>query len=79
MKQDLFSNVSQERKRGSPTRDSATGMLYPSRNKAYQALAAGVGLDPANQYGWFRLCIRFPGRFVDEKTGRRIDSHGSLI
>jgi len=79
MKRDLFANVSMERKRGSPTRDSATGTVYPSRNKAYQALAPGFGLDPRDQYGWFTLCRMFPGRFVDVKTGRRIDTRGSLI
>ncbi len=79
MKQDLFANVSPERKRGSPTRDSTTGTVYPSRNKAYQALAPSFGLDPNNQYGWYTLCHMFPGRFVDVKTGRPIGSNGSLI
>ncbi len=79
MKQDLFANVSPERKRGSPTRDSTTGTAYPSRNKAYQALAPSFGLDPNNQYGWYTLCRMFPGRFVDVKTGRPIGSNGSLI
>ena len=79
MKQDLFANVSPERKRGSPTRDSATGTVYPSRNKTYQALASSFGLDPNDQYGWYTLCRMFPGRFVDVKTGRPIDSNGSLI
>ena len=79
MKQDLFANVSLERKRGSPTRDSATGTDYPSRNKTYQALAPSFGLDPNNQYGWYALCRMFPRRFVDVKTGRPIGSNGSLI
>ena len=79
MKQDLFANVSPERKRGSQTRDSVTGTVYPSRNKTYQALAYSLGLDPNDQYGWYTLCRMFPGRFVDVKTGRPIDSHGSLI
>jgi hypothetical protein len=78
MKQDLFANVNSERKRGSPTRDSVTGTVYSSRNKTYQALALGFGLDPRNQYGWYKLCRMFPGRFVDVKTGRPINSHGSL-
>jgi hypothetical protein len=78
MKRDLFANVSLERKRGSPTRDSATGAVYPSRNKTYQALAPGLGLDPSDQYGWYTLCRMFPGRFVDVKTGRYIDARGSL-
>jgi len=79
MKQDLFANVSPERKRGSRTQDSVTGIVYPSRNKTYQALANSLGLDPNDQYGWYTLCRMFPGRFVDVKTGRPIDSHGSLI
>ena len=79
MKQDLFANVSPERKRGSPTRDSATNTDYPSRNKTYQALAPSFGLDPNNQYGWYTLCRVFPGRFIDVKTGRPIGSNGSLI
>jgi len=79
MKQDLFANVSPERKRGSPTRDSTTGTGYPSRNKTYQALASSFALDPNNQYGWYTLCRMFPGRFVYVKTGRPIGSNGSLI
>ena len=79
MSMDLFANVSPERKRGSATRDSVTGKVYPSRNKTYQALAPSLGLDPNNQYGWYTLCRMFPGRFVDVKTGRHIDARGSLI
>jgi hypothetical protein len=79
MKQDLFVNVGLERKRGSPTRDSATNTDYPSRNKTYQALAPSFGLDPNNQYGWYTLCRVFLGRFIDVKTGRPIGSNGSLI
>ncbi len=79
MKRDLFANVSPERKRGSPTKDSNTGEIYPSRNKTYKALAPGLRLDPNNQYGWYTLCRMFPRRFVDVKTGMRIDARGSLI
>jgi hypothetical protein len=79
MKQDLFANVSPKRKRGSRTRDSVTGTVYPSRNKTYQALASSFGLDQNDQYGWYTLCRMFPGRFVDVKTGRPIDYNGSLI
>jgi hypothetical protein len=75
MKQDLFANVSPERKLGSQTRDSVTGEVYPSRDKAYQALASSFGLDPKDQYGWYTLCRMFPGRFVDVKTGKPIDSY----
>jgi hypothetical protein len=39
MSMDLFA------KRGSATRDSATGAVYPARNKTYQALASSLGLD----------------------------------
>ena len=78
MKRDLFANVSPEQKRGSATRDSNTGIVYPGRNKTYQALAPHLGLDPTDQYGWYTLCRMFPRRFVDEKTGRRIDSRGRL-
>jgi hypothetical protein len=79
MKRDLFANVSPERKRGSRTRDSVTGIVYPSRNKTYQALAKGFGLDSNDQYGWYTLCRMCPRRFLDVKTGKPIDSHGSLI
>ena len=76
---DLFANVSPERKRGSATRDSVTGEVYPSRNKTYQALASSLGLVPDDQYGWYTICRKFPARFVDVKTGRQIDKRGSLI
>jgi len=79
MSNDLFSNVSPERKRGSRTQDSVTGKTYLSRNKTYQALALSLGLDPNDQYGWYTRCRMFLGRFVDLKTGRQIDARGSLI
>lgn len=79
MKKDLFANVSPERKRGSATRDSATGIMYPSRNKAYKALASSLGLDPNDQYGCYTLCRMFPEHFIDVKSGRFISARGSLI
>ena len=77
MAKDLFANVSAERKRGSPTKDSLTGNVYPARNQTYKALAPGLGLDPNDQYGWFKLCRMFPGRFIDVMTGQPIDKDGS--
>lgn len=79
MSGDLFKAVSAERKRGSPTRDSETGRVYPSRNETYRALAPQLGLDPDDQYGWHTLCRKFPGRFSDVRTGKPIDARGRLV
>jgi AbrB family looped-hinge helix DNA binding protein len=79
MAKDLFTNVSSERKRGSPTRDSETGRVYPSRNQTYKALASQLGLDPEDQYGWNALCRKFPGRFVDVHTNQPIGARGEII
>lgn len=79
MARDLFWRVSTERKRGSPTRDSETGRVYPSRNKTYRVLAPQLGLDPDDPYGWYALCRMFPGRFIDVHTGQPIDARGSPV
>jgi AbrB family looped-hinge helix DNA binding protein len=79
MAKDLFASVSAERKRSSPTRDSETGRVYPSRNQTYRAMASELGLDPDDQYGWYALCRLFPGRFVDVRTGQPIGARGELV
>lgn len=78
MAKDQILTVSAERKRGSTTRDSETGMVYPSRNQIYRALAPQSGLDPEDQYGWYTLCRMFPGRFIDIRTGQPIYARASV-
>lgn len=61
------------------TKDTWTGKVYEARNQAYQALAPSEGMDPRKTLGWFDLCRRYPGRFEDVASGRRIDASGRLI
>jgi hypothetical protein len=65
--------------RKKPTRDMWTGIQYPSRNKCYQALAHREGMDPNYSLGWYDLCRKYPGRFQDEDTRRRIGADGRLM
>lgn len=60
------------------TRDSWTGTIYVSRNQVYQALADAEGMDPTKALGWYDLCRRYPGRFVDVASGLKIDESGRL-
>jgi len=73
----IFDNKSP--KRGRKTKDTWTGTEYDSRNQCYQALAAGEGMDPTKKLGWYDLCARYPMRFEDVATGKRIDGHGRLV
>jgi len=61
------------------TLDTWSGITYPARNKCYQALALSQGMDLNYSLGWFDLCRKYPGRFVDKDTMRRIGSDGRLI
>lgn len=65
--------------RRKPTRDTWSNIVYPSRNKCYQALASGEGWDPNYSLGWYDLCAKYPGRFEDTATGRRIVANGYLV
>jgi len=73
----IFDNKSP--KRGKRTRDTWTGKVYDSRNKCYQALAAGEGMDPRYPLGWYDLCKKYPLRFEDVDAGKKIDGRGRLV
>ncbi len=61
------------------TQDTWTGKVYPARNKCYQDLALSLGMNIVNSLGWYDICKKFPGRFKDVATGRKIDANGRLI
>jgi hypothetical protein len=61
------------------TRDTRSGILYPSRNKCYKALAQSLVMDPNYSPGWFDLCRKNAGRFYDVATSRKIGADGRLI
>jgi len=61
------------------TRDTWTGKIYEARNQAYKALAPNEGMDPGEKLGWYALCKKYPERFEDVTSGRRIDASGRLI
>ncbi len=61
------------------TKDTWTGKVYKARNQAYQALALSEGMDPTKPLGWFDLCRKYPLRFEDVVTGRKIDSSGRAV
>lgn len=60
------------------TKDTWTGIEYPARNKCYQALAPSEGMPVNKSLGWFDLCRKYPGRFEDLASGRKIGSDGRL-
>jgi hypothetical protein len=60
------------------TRDTWTGITYPARNKCYQALASNEGMLINKSLGWYDLCRKYPDRFEDVSTGRKIGSNGRL-
>jgi len=61
------------------TKDKWTNIVYPSRNKCYQALAPALGMDPSYNLGWYDLCSKYPRRFLDVASGRQIGADGRLI
>ena len=77
----ILSGIFNNKKRRSQkkTRDTWTGKIYEARNQAYQALAPNEEMDPAEKLGWYALCKKYPGRFEDVTSGRRIDASGRLI
>ena len=60
------------------TKDTWTGKIYISRNQAYQDLAASEGMPPEKTLGWYDLCRKYPLRFEDVATSKKIDGSGRL-
>lgn len=57
-----------KRKR-TPTKDTKTGTVYPSKAAAAKATAAEYGLDPADSMAWYTIIARDPERFVEASAG----------
>jgi hypothetical protein len=73
----IFSN--KEAKIPKKTRDTWTGKVYDARNQVYQDLCFNEGMDPTKTLGWYDLCRKYPLRFEDVTTGRKIDGSGRLV
>ena len=60
------------------TKDTKTGIVYPSRNAAGKALAPTFSL-PISPYVWYDVlrCAQ-EGRFIDTETGKIILRDGRL-
>ena len=56
-----------------PVKDTLTGEVYPSKYQAGKALANRFGLDPKDNFVWYKILkMAKPGRFIDMRTGKPI-------
>jgi len=59
--------------RGTPVKDTQTGWIYPSKYQAGKALAKRFGLDPKDNFVWYKILKQArPGRFINVNTGKPI-------
>jgi hypothetical protein len=60
-------------------KDTWMGRIYHARNQAYQDLALREGMDTIKSLWWYDLCRKYPLRFEDVATRRKIDGSARLV